>query len=111
MLIKPIITEKSIKEASGGRYSFVTTTSMSKPEIKQWVEKLFGVNVIKIQTSIQHGKLYRSGRRQIFKRKSDWKKAIVTTKKDQKIKLFEMPGAAQPELAQTGSEKPVKASK
>jgi large subunit ribosomal protein L23 len=111
MLIKPIITEKSIKEAEGGRYSFVTATSTTKPEIKHWVEKLFGVNVVKVQTSIRHGKVYRSGRRQIFKKRSDWKKATITTKNGQKIKLFEMPGATQPETGQSNPEKAVKEKK
>lgn len=94
MLIKPIISEKTMQDSAKGRYAFATATSATKIEIKKIVEKLFGVNVVKIQTSIRPGKKYRSGKRWIFKLKSDWKKATVTVKDGQKIGLFDMPGTA-----------------
>ncbi len=96
MLVKPLISEKTLQEAARERYSFATKTAATKTEIKKVVEKLFGVNVIKVQTSIRPGKAYRSGKRMIFKQKSDWKKATVTVKKGQKIGLFEMPGSTNP---------------
>jgi large subunit ribosomal protein L23 len=89
-MLKPIRTEKSMKDASLNRYTFSATKLMRKPEIKAWVEKAFGVTVLKVHTSVMPGKAYRAGRRGLKNMRQDFKKAIVTIKKDQKIDLFEV---------------------
>ena len=94
-LIKPLITEKSLAEAAKKRYSFKVSLNSTKPEIKKLVEKMFGVSVIKIQTAIVHGKTYRSGKKWLVKRKSDWKKATVSIKPDKQIDLFEVTETAK----------------
>jgi len=96
MLSKPLITEKTLRDAASKRYTFVVDLKATKTDIKREVEKLFGVNVIKVHTAIMPGKSYRSGKRFIFRNKSDWKKAVVSVKPDQKIDLFEVTGAAEP---------------
>lgn len=91
MLLKPIITEKTIKDAANKRYTFAVPASQTKDEIRKRMEKMFKVNVIKIQTAIMPGKQYRSGRKFIYKQHPDWKKATITVKPDQKIELFDIP--------------------
>lgn len=87
-MLKPIRTEKSLKEAASGKYTFTASPFTRKPEIKAWVEKAFGVNVTKVQTTIVHGKTYRAGRGGQKARHADFKKAIVTVKSGQKIDIY-----------------------
>ena len=54
-------------------------------EIRQAVESLFNVKVTKVNTQIAHGKWRRLSNR--WGRRSDWKKAIVTLAKGQKIEV------------------------
>lgn len=93
MLIKPLITEKSLKDAGKKRYTFAVKKEANKPQISQAVEKTFGVKVIEVHTSNMPGKKYRSGKRWVYRYKPNWKKAIVTIKSDQKIELFEAAGS------------------
>ncbi len=89
MPIKPLRTEKTMKEAASGRYTFAVDLAANKTDIKRKLEKLFGVNIVKVQTNIVPGKTYRTGRKYLTARRSDWKKATVTVKSGQKIDLFE----------------------
>ncbi|KKT58793.1 MAG: hypothetical protein UX91_C0001G0017 [Candidatus Amesbacteria bacterium GW2011_GWB1_47_19] len=56
---------------------------------------MFGVKVEKVQTLNMPGKKYRSGKKWIFRQKSDWKKAIVTLKPGQKIEQLEVTGGGK----------------
>lgn len=94
MLLKPIVTEKTIKETEKKRYTFAVSADQTKTDIKKRLEKLFKVNIIKIQTAVVIGKKYRSGRRWIYKKRPEWKKAVITIKPDQKIDLFDIPNQA-----------------
>ena len=89
MLIRPIITEKAMKEAKLGRFTFEVGIGDNKTKIKSEIEKAFGVKIIKIQTLIVPGKEYRKGKSRNTGIKSDWKKAIVTLSEGQKINLWD----------------------
>lgn len=88
-MLKPLRTEKSLRQAALGRYTFAADLRVNKTDIKHSVEKLFGVQVTKVQTAIMPGKSYRTGRKAGYANRSDWKKATVTVKSGQKIDLFE----------------------
>lgn len=90
IIISPLITEKSMQDASNGKFSFKVLKSANKNEIKKTVEKNFNVNVVHVSTNILKGKKMRVGARRTEKKVSDWKKAVVTVKKGQKIGLFEL---------------------
>ncbi len=92
VIISPLITEKSMKDAGEGKFSFRVYKPANKNEIKKAIEKNFNVNVIGISTNILKGKKIRVGSRRTEVKVSDWKKAIVTVKKGQKIGLFELGG-------------------
>ena len=85
---RPLITEKAmtVKE-SLNQYSFEVDTSASKHLIRTTVEKSFKVKVKSVRTLTVLGKQARVGRYQGMK--PNWKKAIVTLEKGQKIELFE----------------------
>ena len=89
MLLKPIISEKSTALAGEKKYTFKVIKSATKPQIKQSVEKTFGVKVLEVRTITVRGKNYRSGKRWIIRKRADWKKAVVKITPDKQIDLFE----------------------
>lgn len=85
---RPLITEKAVMaKETLDRYSFEVALTASKPAIREAIEDFFKVKVRDIRTMIVRGKLRRIGRYQ--GRRSNWKKAIVTLAKGQKIEIFE----------------------
>jgi len=89
---KPVISEKSFQDAGRGLYTFVVNRLANKNEIKDAVEKLFGVEVEEISTNNTKKTkniLTRTGRRS---KETVVKKARVRLKKGQKIDLFEEEG-------------------
>jgi large subunit ribosomal protein L23 len=88
LIKKVLITEKgTVLREKQNQYSFEVARDANKIEIKQAIEKIFSVKVTDVRTMQVHGKEKRQGR--FAGRRSDWKKAIVTLKPDQKIELFE----------------------
>jgi large subunit ribosomal protein L23 len=85
---RALITEKgTVLRESRNQYMFEVQRDANKIEIKQAIEKIFNVKVASVRTQQLMGKVRRQGR--FAGRRSDWKKAIVTLKPDQKIDLFE----------------------
>jgi len=88
ILKKAVITEKSFKEAAAGKFTFIVDKKSTKEEVAACLEELFGVHVEHVDAAIFKGKIKRtkkgSGKR------SDFKKAIVTLRKGEKIDLFEI---------------------
>ena len=88
IILKPVITEKSMDGLQAGKYTFKVAKDATKPEIKKAVEKLFGVEVDKVTTMNVRGKMKRLGRYQGMT--ASWKKAVVTLTEDSKaIEFFE----------------------
>lgn len=85
---RPLITEKmtNLRE-SHNRYGFEVARDANKYQIKQAVETIFKVKVKEVTTMNVMGKTKRLGRNQ--GKRPDWKKAIVTLAKDQKIEMIE----------------------
>lgn len=76
IIVKPIITEKSSFAMSEGKYTFKVSKKATKIDIRNAVEKLFGVKVLDVTTMNVKGKPKRQGVH--AGKTSDWKKAIVT---------------------------------
>ncbi|MDE5764771.1 MAG: 50S ribosomal protein L23 [Ruminococcus sp.] len=88
IIIRPVITEKSMDGLQEGKYTFKVAKDATKPEIKKAVEKLFGVEVAKVTTMNVKGKMKRVGRYEGMT--ATWKKAIITLTPDSKaIEFFE----------------------
>lgn len=92
VIIAPIITEKSMKEAGLSKFTFKVTKTADKKIIAKAVGDKFKVNVVSVATSIVKGKTQRFGTRRVETALSDWKKAIVKLKSGEKIDLFEAKG-------------------
>lgn len=88
IIIRPIITERSMDMMSDRKYSFVVLKTTTKTEVKKAVETLFGVKVEKVTTMNMLGKKKRQGMHE--GKRPDWKKAIVKLTADSKpIEFFE----------------------
>ena len=72
----PLLTEKSTNLNQYNQYSFLVSKDSNVYEIKDAIEKIFKVKVMKINTSIQRGKIKSFKGSHGFKK--DTKKAIVT---------------------------------
>jgi large subunit ribosomal protein L23 len=87
IILKPIITEKSMDGISNKKYTFKVAADATKPEIAKAVEELFGVEVAKVNTINMKKKPKRLGYH--FGYTSEWKKAIVTlTASSKEIEFF-----------------------
>ena len=87
IILKPVITEKSMDGISSKRYTFKVASDATKPEIAAAVEELFGVKVAKVNTINMKKKPKRLGYH--FGYTSEWKKAIVTlTESSKEIEFF-----------------------
>ena len=88
IIIAPIITEKSMAGIADKKYTFKVAKDANKIEIAEAVEKLFKVDVAKVNTINIRGKMKRMGRYSGYT--ASWKKAIVTLKADSKtIEFFD----------------------
>jgi large subunit ribosomal protein L23 len=92
ILKRPLFTEKVTALTDKNRqYAFEVSVDANKIEIAKAVEEKFKVKVKNVKTSNFHGKprerLTKRGR--LAGRTSQWKKAIVTLEKDNKIDFFE----------------------
>jgi ribosomal protein L23 len=80
----PIITEKSSNDQSNyNKYTFKVDTKSNKTEIKEAVQKIFGVKVLEVQTINVKPKKKRVGRYSGFTKK--YKKAIITLEPGQTL--------------------------
>lgn len=85
---RPIVTEASMDAMADKKYTFVVDKKSNKTEIKNAVEKIFGVKVASVNTMNMLGKKKRMGTS--LGKKVDWKKAIITLTEDSKtIEFFE----------------------
>ncbi|MBE6563465.1 MAG: 50S ribosomal protein L23 [Ruminococcaceae bacterium] len=88
IIIRPVITEKSMDLTADKKYTFKVAKTATKPEIAKAVEELFGVKVACVNTINMKRKPKRL--RYSTGYTAAWKKAIVTLTADSKtIEFFE----------------------
>ncbi len=88
VLLRPMLSEKSNRQQEAdNKYSFKVALKATKQDVKSAIEKLFSVDVVKVNTCITRAKVKRRGAHTSLG--SNAKKAVVTLKKDQKIAIFE----------------------
>ena len=85
---RPILTEKNTRLMEQlNQYTFEVAKSSNKIQIREAVEFIFGVRVLKVRTSIVPGKPRRRGR--VLGSSKPWKKAVVTLAPGDRIDIFE----------------------
>ena len=89
VILKPVITQKSMNEMSLKKYTFLVHTEATKSQIKEAVEKMFeGTKVKSVNTMNLDGKNRRRG--MVVGKTAKKKKAIVQLTEDSKdIEIFE----------------------
>ena len=89
VILKPIVTEKSMAAMGEKKYTFLVHTEANKSMIKEAVEKMFEGTKVKNETTMNlDGKTKRRG--MTFGKTAKTKKAIVTLTEDSKdIEIFE----------------------
>jgi large subunit ribosomal protein L23 len=92
ILERPIITEKSVRMSMQGLYTFRCKPDANKVEIRQAIEKVYDVEVDRVNTLIMKGKTKRAGKGRPGKT-ADYKKAMIRLtpgSKDTRLKeIFE----------------------
>ena len=83
VLVRPQITEKATMLASSNKYVFRVHPSSNKHEVKKAIEKVYDVDVKKVNIINTSGKKRRYG--SSLGRTKDWKKAVVTVAAGQRI--------------------------
>ena len=88
MKLTPIMTEKSLKETKRGGFTFWVPRELDKIQIRNLIQRIFGVHVVSVKTINLKGGIKRNAKGQMQKVKAG-KKAIVILKEGEKIDLFE----------------------
>lgn len=86
--IIPVLTEKSLKDAKEGKFTFKVSKKLNKHQARQLVEKIFKVNVVKVRSMNEKDETRVNYQRQ-KKVVRGMKKIVVNLKDDQKIDIFD----------------------
>ncbi|MHB1653528.1 MAG: 50S ribosomal protein L23 [Desulfitobacteriaceae bacterium] len=86
VLIRPVISEKSVALTEENKYSFWVNPDANKIEVKYAIEKMFKVGVVDVHTMNVQGRIKKVGR--YSGKTPDRKKAIVTLKPGDKIEGY-----------------------
>lgn len=88
---RPIITEKSMKLAQIGLYTFEVDKNSTKPLIAKRVAEKFNVKVLKVRITNLKGEMKSQRRVRKMYKSGGYKKALVQVEKGAKIAIFETP--------------------
>jgi large subunit ribosomal protein L23 len=95
ILKKPVVTEKSLALANNERiYTFEVAVTATKHQVKEVIEGLFDVSVVRIRTVIVKSAPKKTGKKRQVTAQGKIKRALVTLKEGDTIGLFEVGGAA-----------------
>jgi len=85
---RPVVTEKSSGlDERLNQVVFEIDPRATKPQVREAVEKIFKVKVLKVNTLRLRGKPLRRG--MVFTQRSNWKKAVVTLRAGDRIDFYE----------------------
>ena len=90
MILRPLVTEKSVANTSLAQYCFEVADTATKRHIRSAVEQIFKVKVLRVNT-VSTPKAVPRNLRKPSKRRAKvagrWKKAVVTLRAGDKIEL------------------------
>jgi large subunit ribosomal protein L23 len=94
IIVRPVISEKSIDESNRGKYTFAVHDRANKIQIKAAIEELYkkeNVTVVAVNVVTTKAKEKKRGtkRGRIVGHTTPWRKAVVTLAPGQKIEFFE----------------------
>lgn len=80
LILKPVITEKATANEKEGKYQFFVRKHATKIDIRAAFEKLYGIDVVKVNAMRTAGKTRMGKTRRATTKKREYKKIIITTK-------------------------------
>src|SRR5688572_31439052 len=87
IIVRPLVTEKGMHRSTrNNAYAFEVHRLATKADVRRAVQDLFDVTVLKVHTQTRKGKPRRTRFRLGFT--GDWKKAIVTLDREDRIEFF-----------------------
>lgn len=89
-LIRPVITEKSMVSASSGIYTFSVLLHATKSQVKQAVESMFNVKVVRINILRRHVPAKSTGSKRLKGQSTQTKYATLRLAQGQRIDLFDL---------------------
>lgn len=87
VILKPVLTEKSVNAESTGKYTLFIAPRATKVEVKQAIQALYGVDVASVNIKHQFPKTKVGKGRRPVQKKARLRQAIVTLKAGQKLDL------------------------
>jgi large subunit ribosomal protein L23 len=88
IIIKPIISEKSMDDAKEKKYTFKVATNANKTQVRHAVEEIFGVDVDRVNIMNVKGKVKRMGKN-VGMTAASKKAIVILTEKSKEIEFFE----------------------
>lgn len=86
IILAPVVSEKSYGALDGGVYTFIVHPEANKTEIKNAVQRIFDVKVVKVNTMWRRGKQKRT--RYTLGTRASQKRAVVTLAEGDTIEIF-----------------------
>lgn len=87
IILAPVVSEKSYTSLDRGVYTFVVAPEATKTEIKDAIQRIFEVRVLKVNTMRRAGKRKRT--RSTWGTRTDQKRAVVTLAEGDSIEIFQ----------------------
>ena len=88
VIIRPVVTEKSTKQTQANTHTFIVARDATKHDVKYAVQTAFGVQVLKVRTSVLKGKPKRMRNMRLVAHRKTVKKAFVTLKEGSRLDLI-----------------------
>ena len=107
IILRPIITEKSMKLTQNNLFTFEVAKNAQKPQIAKAIAAKFNVKVLKVKVINVKGRIKSQRKVRKVYTTGGFKKAIVQVKKGEKIALFETPKAEEA-MVTTAENEPIK---
>ena len=90
VILKPVLTEKSVHASTDGKYTFVVHQKANKVQVKKALKALYGADVAKVNM-LRGLPKYRMGRtRSLIQKRAATKRAVVTLKKGTQLDLTKL---------------------
>jgi large subunit ribosomal protein L23 len=90
VLVRPLITEKTLLLAARGWYTFLVALLARKEDAAREIGAFYKVTVVGIRSARMHGKMRRVGKKMKYIKRPDTKKVMVRLAEGQKIDAFEV---------------------
>ena len=87
IIIRPILTEKSVRGEAMNKYSFYVAKDATKIDVKIALSELYGIKPTKVNITKGYSKFKMGKNRYPLQKRHEMRKAIVTLKKGEKIDL------------------------